>query len=61
MIFYSHTIRFTPDVLGLTASTASFLTIFDVFFVKMGNYFLNVTADSPLLELIAYSGYKFIP
>ncbi|KAJ3343972.1 hypothetical protein HDU91_000313 [Kappamyces sp. JEL0680] len=52
---------FSPDVLGITASTAFFLVFLEVLFVKMGNYFLSITADAPMLELFAYCGYKFIP
>lgn len=52
---------FSPDVLGLTASKAFFLVLFEVLFVKLGNYFLNISSDAPFLELFAYMGYKFIP
>ncbi len=54
-------IRFTPDVLGLTASTGFFLILFEVLFIKLGCYFLNISTPVPMLELFSYTGYKFVP
>ena len=51
---------FTPDVLGMTATSAFFIILFEVIFIKFGFYILNVTTTSPFLELISYCGYKFI-
>ncbi|RKO84187.1 hypothetical protein BDK51DRAFT_17655 [Blyttiomyces helicus] len=51
---------FTPDVLGLTGTTAFFIVCFEVLFVRFGCYLLNVTTDVPILDLVACSGYKFI-
>ncbi|KAJ3268163.1 hypothetical protein HK104_005455 [Borealophlyctis nickersoniae] len=53
---------FTPDVLGLTGTTAFFMICTEVMFIKLGCYLLNISAEGVgLLDLVAYSGYKFIP
>ncbi|KAI8893652.1 YIF1-domain-containing protein, partial [Globomyces pollinis-pini] len=54
-------IDFSPEILGVTASTASFIIMFEVIFAKLGIYFLSIHSDAPILELIAFMGYKFIP
>ena len=53
--------KFTPDILGITSSTALFLIGLEVLFIKGGTYFLNVNGSISWSELIAYTGYKFIP
>lgn len=52
---------FSPDILGLTASSAFFVILIEVLLIKGGFYFLNVTSDIGILDLVAYTGYKFIP
>ncbi|KAJ3060998.1 Protein yif1b, partial [Quaeritorhiza haematococci] len=52
--------NFTPDVLGMTSTTALFIIAFEVVFIKLGIYLLSVNAEAPILDLIAYCGYKFI-
>jgi hypothetical protein len=51
---------FSPDVLGLTASTGFFMICFEVMIIKMGCYFLNISSEVPFLELFSYTGYKFV-
>ncbi|KAI8592811.1 YIF1-domain-containing protein [Geranomyces variabilis] len=51
---------FSPDVLGMTGTTAFFIVFFEVLFFKLGFYLLNVTTDVPFLDLVGYSGYKFL-
>ncbi|KND01851.1 protein transporter YIF1 [Spizellomyces punctatus DAOM BR117] len=51
---------FSPDILGMTGTTAFFIVFTEVLFLKLGFYLLNVTTEVPFLDLIAYSGYKFI-
>lgn len=53
--------RFTPDVLGVTASSAIFVLLFEVLFIKLGMYLLNVNSSMTLLDSLAYCGYKFVP
>ncbi|KAF8664845.1 hypothetical protein AX16_000686 [Volvariella volvacea WC 439] len=49
-----------PKVLGETASRAFGVVLLDFLFVKLGCYFLNVQGSSQVVDLVAYSGYKFI-
>ena len=53
--------KFTPDVLGVTASTASFILIFEILLIKLGGYLLNVHSEMLFMDLLAYCGYKFVP
>jgi hypothetical protein len=59
-ITYHGFTRFTPDVLGLTASTGFFIIVFEVLFIKVGCYFLNISSPVPFLELFSYTGYKYV-
>jgi len=52
--------RFTPEVLGLTATSAFAVTIFEVVVIKMGCYLLSIGNEVALADLFALSGYKFI-
>ncbi|TPX56072.1 hypothetical protein PhCBS80983_g04798 [Powellomyces hirtus] len=51
---------FSPDILGMTGTTAFFIVFFEVLCFKLGFYLLNVTTDVPFLDLVSYSGYKFL-
>jgi len=51
--------RFTPDVLGTTSSTAVATIILEVFLLKVSTWLCNFP-PIPILELVAYSGYKFV-
>ena len=37
-----------------------FVVIFEIIVLKIAMYLLNITNESQLLDLIAYSGYKFV-
>ncbi|KAL1925784.1 uncharacterized protein VTP21DRAFT_667 [Calcarisporiella thermophila] len=51
---------FHPEQLGITASSALATIGFEIFLMKLGCYLLNITSDSQVLDLLAYSGYKFV-
>ncbi|MCJ1408307.1 hypothetical protein MMC19_002382 [Ptychographa xylographoides] len=51
---------FHPEVMGTTFSYALFVVMFEILILKLGTYLLAVTNESQLLDLIAYSGYKFV-
>lgn len=51
---------FHPELLGMTATTAFAIIIFEILCLKLGTYLLNISSDSQLLDLVAYSGYKFV-
>jgi hypothetical protein len=52
--------RFHPRVLGDSASSALAVVFVDFLFVYIGCYLLNVQASSQAVDIIAYSGYKFV-
>jgi len=51
--------RFTPEVLGLTASKGMFLLGFEVMLIKFGFYLLN-SLTVPVIDVVAYCGYKYV-
>jgi len=51
---------FQPELLGFTATTASAFVIFEILGLKLACYLLSITNESQLLDLVAYSGYKFV-
>jgi hypothetical protein len=51
--------RFTPELLGLTASKGLAILGLEVMVIKMMFYLFNCGGVS-LLDLTAYSGYKFV-
>ncbi|CAG8575029.1 9978_t:CDS:2 [Funneliformis caledonium] len=52
--------KFHPKVLGGNATTASLVMLIELILIKMGCYLLNITTETQILDLLAYSGYKFI-
>jgi protein transport protein YIF1 len=52
--------RFHPQILGESASRAFMVVLVDFGFVYLGCYFLNVQSSGTAVDLIAYSGYKFV-
>ncbi|RMZ78473.1 hypothetical protein DV737_g3897, partial [Chaetothyriales sp. CBS 132003] len=51
---------FRPELLGSTASTALGVVIFEIVVLKTAMYLLAINNESQLLDLVAYSGYKFV-
>ena len=52
--------KFQPELFGYTASTALILVLIEILGLKFGCYLLNISNESQLLDLVAYSGYKFV-
>ena len=52
--------QFQPELLGYTASTSLAIVIVEIMALKLGCYLLNISSQSQLFDLIAYSGYKFV-
>ena len=50
---------FTPEVLGMTASTGLITMLAEVLIFKAGLYLSNFPSIS-IFEIIAYCGYKFV-
>lgn len=52
--------QFQPELLGYTATTAGVVVFLEIMLLKLGCYFLSISNESQLLDLVAYSGYKFV-
>jgi len=52
-------LKFTPEVLGVTASTGLAILVFEILLVKAGFYLLNC-GNIAIYDLTAYCGYKFV-
>lgn len=52
--------RFSPEVLGLCASTALVWMVIEVLAMLLSLYLLTVHSDLSTFDLIAYSGYKYV-
>lgn len=52
--------EFQPEIFGFTASAAFVMVAVELLLLKLGCYLLSISNDSQLLDLIAYSGYKFV-
>lgn len=51
---------FRPELLGSNASTAVGVIIGEYLILKLAMYFLSINNESSFLDLLAYSGYKFV-
>ncbi|KAJ2340632.1 Transport protein yif1 [Coemansia sp. RSA 2671] len=51
---------FRPEDLGYTASSALGVIVFEVLLIKMFCYLLNVGSELQFLDIVAFSGYKFV-
>jgi hypothetical protein len=52
--------HFHPELLGSVTTTSIAVIIFEILCLKMAMYILSINNDSQLLDLVAYSGYKFV-
>lgn len=52
--------QFQPELFGYIATTALVVVTVEILGLKLGCYLLNISNESQLLDLIAYSGYKFV-
>lgn len=52
--------HFHPEVFGVVATKAIVVLILDFLFVKGGCYLLGIQGSNPIIDLIAYGGYKFV-
>jgi len=52
--------EFEPELFGYTATMASIIMFLEILGLKLGCYLLSISNESQLLDLVAYSGYKFV-
>uniref|UniRef100_A0ACB8G790 Uncharacterized protein n=1 Tax=Sphaerodactylus townsendi TaxID=933632 RepID=A0ACB8G790_9SAUR len=52
--------RFSPEVLGICASTAFVWVVIEVLALLLGLYLITVQSDLGTFDLLAYCGYKYV-
>ena len=52
--------RFGPELLGRAASRSLGIVLLEFLIIKMGTYLLNIGGEGTVVDLVAYSGYKFV-
>ena len=52
--------RFSPEILGMQASSATAWLVFEVLVVLLTMYVLNTQTNLRTFDVIAFSGYKFV-
>lgn len=52
--------QFQPELLGYTATTALVIIMVEILALRLGTYLLSISNTSQLLDMVAYSGYKFV-
>ena len=52
--------RFDPELLSIAASQALGIIFLEFCCIKLGCYLLNIQGDGAVIDLVAYSGYKFV-
>lgn len=52
--------NFHPELLGYTATLAISVMLLEILTIKVGTFLLSISSSSQLLDLVAYSGYKFV-
>jgi len=51
---------FHPEVLGFTASASLAIVFSEVLLIRLGIYLMSIPSDTSVVDLVAYSGYKFV-
>jgi len=51
---------FHPELLGSAATWAFLIVIIEIMVIRLAIYLLGINNESQLLDLVAYSGYKFV-
>ena len=54
------TARFTPEQLGMIASSATVWLVIEILVLLLSMYVIQVTTDLKYLDLLAYCGYKYV-
>lgn len=52
--------RFSPEKLGIVASSTLAWLVLEVGLILLGFYLLNVTTDYSFIDIFAYCGYKYL-
>lgn len=60
MLRFIFVLRFTPEVLGIQASSALAWTVFEIIVELITLYVTNIQTNLKTLDLLAYGGYKYV-
>lgn len=52
--------KFQPELLGSITTSAVGVVILEILILKVAMWVLSISNDSQLLDLVAYSGYKYV-
>ncbi|XP_059487504.1 protein YIF1B-A isoform X2 [Neocloeon triangulifer] len=52
--------RFTPEMLGIQASSALAWTLLELAVISVAMYITSIKSNLKMLDMLSYSGYKFI-
>ena len=52
--------KFQPELLGSITTSAVGVVILEILILKVAMWILSISNDSQLLDLVAYSGYKYV-
>lgn len=52
--------KFSPEIIGLTASSGLFVIILEIAVVKLGLYALSAKATPSICDLVAYTSYIYV-
>ncbi|KAK5663167.1 hypothetical protein OQA88_6584 [Cercophora sp. LCS_1] len=52
--------QFQPELFGYTFSWAFSLMVIEILALWLGSYLLSISSSSQILDLVAYSGYKYV-
>lgn len=59
-IFTHAPYRFSPDLLGLQASSALAWLVVEVLVILLSLYLVTVNTELSTIDLVAFSGYKYV-
>lgn len=57
---YGAPFRFSPELLGVQASSALVWLVMEVLAVLLSLYLVTVNTDLTTIDLLAFSGYKYV-
>jgi hypothetical protein len=59
-LFYGYQEEFSPEKLGIVASSTLAWLVLEVGLIVLGLYLLNVATDYSFIDIVCYCGYKYL-
>jgi hypothetical protein len=60
LLYFVDVFRFTPEILGIQASSALAWTVVEILVELITLYITNIQVNLKTLDLLAYGGYKYV-